>query len=287
MAVELSVELRLAALEFVSSAVWVLVSVCSVIQANLCAPSCQWPSSLGGMDSKGMMACPPPTLNVQVSLATGFAAAVATGLAFKGSSRDAEVSLSSGGHFNPMVTLGMALSGYVPPRRALSFLAAQLLGGAASAALLLGVAPTRRCYEDALSAGSNGQAPWGSQVLLQAALGFLLVLMHLWTHERLMNMAMPVLVGFAYIAACLAGLQILGQDVPNPLRSWSLAVIGIRSWSSAGSCWLGTLCGSLTAVAVDLAIFECHRHEKARGGRRNDDDNSEDGSTEDGIQHDP
>jgi glycerol uptake facilitator-like aquaporin len=39
------------------------------------------------------------------------------------------VFFSSGGHFNPAVTLGVALSGKIPPLNAVAYVIAQLLGG--------------------------------------------------------------------------------------------------------------------------------------------------------------
>lgn len=74
-------------------------------------------------------------------------------------------------------------------------------------------------------------------------------------HERLMNMAVPAMIGFIYIAMCLASFQLLGEDVPNPLRSFALSVVAVRNWSTFGNAFLGTLIGSMFAVIVDILVF--------------------------------
>merc|ERR1712232_403691 len=94
------------------------------------------------------------------------------------------------------------------------------------------------------------------RVLLTAILTALLVLTHLWAHERAMFMGTPILVGFAYIAATLVGLQILGNDVPNMLRSFGLAAVGAEGWDAVSAASFGALCGSLAAVLVDALVFE-------------------------------
>mmetsp|Transcript_60191 Transcript_60191/g.107014 ORF Transcript_60191/g.107014 Transcript_60191/m.107014 type:complete len:125 (-) Transcript_60191:51-425(-) len=119
----------------------------------------------------------------------------------------------------------------------------------------------------------------GPRVLLQTVLSVIIVLVHVWTHERFMNMATPVLLGFAYIAVCLAGLQLLGQDVPNMLRSWSLAVVGIRSWKFVWTSCLGTICGSLVAVCLDWILFGSSK-DSSTFEDNSDSDDSVDSTTE-------
>merc|ERR1712025_411537 len=87
-------------------------------------------------------------------------------------------------------------------------------------------------------------------------MGILLVLAHLWAHEKAMFMGTPILVGFAYIAATLVGLQMLGDEVPNMLRSFGLASVGAVGWEAAGTSSIGALVGALAAALLDTLVFE-------------------------------
>lgn len=269
------VELRFCLIELILSACWVFISVASIVAANWCVPSCKGIAmdKMTPMDGKSTMlvagtrgsaagmSCPPPTLTIQVSLATGFAAAVVSGLSFSpGGSQNAErsaisLATTSGGHFNPAVTLGLVARFYMRPHRLVTYILAQLLGAMIAAALLL-VAIGGACFVDAYQAVPTSTLPVGSCVLLEAILTMLIVLVHLWAHEKALFMGTPILIGFAYVAASLIGTIMLSNHVPNPLRSFGLAVVGVGSWGQVGVDSVGALCGSLAAALVDMVVFE-------------------------------
>lgn len=66
----------------------------------------------------------------------------------------------SGCHINPAVTLGMALAGRIPARRAVFYIVAQIVGAIIGTALVLAVANSRPGYTQAANGlGTNG---WGA-----------------------------------------------------------------------------------------------------------------------------
>ncbi|CAJ1418018.1 unnamed protein product [Effrenium voratum] len=230
-------ELRLVVAEFLLTTIWVFVSQDAALSATACLPSC-------GRRTGGP--CPPPTLNVQVSLATGFAAAVACGLTFapKG---------NLGGHFNPAVSLTLGLAGAVPPARVAAFIVAQLLASLLATCLAM-VVVGRPCMEDNFTMMSDIMGPTMPRLLLFTILSLVIVLVPLWAHERQGSMAVPVLVGFSYIACSLAGLPQL-MDVPNLLRSFGLLLMGVRSWNMCWPTMVGSIFAALLAVAADRVVF--------------------------------
>eukprot|EP00913_Durusdinium_trenchii_P034216 g32021.t1 len=230
----LSKELRLAAQEFVLTLLWVFVSMDAHLSATTCLASCGRQGA--------MKPCPPPTLNVQVSLATGFAAAVANGLAFRKAEEDRSAE-NFGGQFNPAVTLALALRGSMPLKRAVVFVVMQLLASLLAALLAL-VAVGRPCLQDNFHmAMQQTILPAGSRLLLHAA-----------RPATPRSMAVPVLVGFSYIACSLTGLPQL-MDVPNLLRTFGIFLIGVRNWSMVWTTALGSLLAAPLVVLLDMLIF--------------------------------
>ncbi|CAK9068054.1 unnamed protein product [Durusdinium trenchii] len=275
----LSKELRLAAQEFVLTLLWVFVSMDAHLSATTCLASCGRQGA--------MKPCPPPTLNVQVSLATGFAAAVANGLAFRKAEEDRSAE-NFGGQFNPAVTLALALRGSMPLKRpaavkdaaadtgeqpwvtrgsfgggecqkertrgAVVFVVMQLLASLLAALLAL-VAVGRPCLQDNFHmAMQQTILPAGSRLLLHVLLSMVIIFVPIWAHDRHKSMAVPVLVGFSYIACSLTGLPQL-MDVPNLLRTFGIFLIGVRNWSMVWTTALGSLLAAPLVVLLDMLIF--------------------------------
>ena len=234
-------ELQLATREFLVTALWVFVSLDSNVSATTCLASC---------GKLAMAQCPPPTLNIQVSLATGFAAGVASGFTFQGKASDGG---NVGAHFNPTVTLALAIRGVLPRGRAVAFMLAQILASLLAALVVLAISG-RECLDDNFHMMEETMAPGGSRLLLEIILSVVIVLVPLWAHERQGLMAVPVLVGFSYIAVSLTGLPQL-MDVPNLLRCFGLLLIGVRNWSMVWPALLSTLIAAPLSVAVDTLLF--------------------------------
>lgn len=251
-------ELRLAAQEFIVTTLWVFVSMCSTVSATVCLASC---NRQGEMSQP----CPPPTLNVQVSLATGFAAGVANGLTFQ---VKGDKSGNFGGQFNPAVTLALAMKGEMPPKRAVVFITIQLIASI-FAALLASLTSGRQCLEENFHMMSATMAPASVRILLQVIFSLFIVFVPLWAHQR-RSMAVPVLVCFSYIAATLTGLPQL-MDVPNVLRCFGLLLIGLRNWSMVWTAAIGTLIAAPLAVLLDVVNLTDEKSEEVNGAVSTDD----------------
>lgn len=256
-------ELQLATREFLITVLWVFVSLDSNVSATTCLASC-------GRHATQMAQCPPPTLNIQVSLATGFAAGVASALTFQGKASDGG---NVGGHFNPTVTLALAIRGALPRGRAVAFMLAQILASLLAALMVLSISG-RECLDDNFHMMEEAMmAPGGSRLFLQIILSVVIVFVPLWAHERQGLMAVPVLVGFSYIAVSLTGLPQL-MDVPNLLRCFGLLLIGVRNWSMVWPALLSTLIAAPLSVAVDTLLFSTFKF-KPEDGNETDTDADE------------
>jgi aquaporin Z len=174
----------------------------------------------------------------------------------------------SGAHLNPAVTLAFVVRGVFPARRAVAYVAFQLLG-----AVLAGIA--LRAVFGALAAhganhvGLNLPAYTGAlaEVIFTAILVF--VILATCEEEAVVGKNAAIAVGFTVVALGLFGSPISGASM-NPARSLgpALATATFADW------WVylaGPLVGALMGVAVVRAIFGSAtslEHEAAHGKRR-------------------
>jgi glycerol uptake facilitator-like aquaporin len=170
------------------------------------------------------------------SLATGFAL-VALILAFGG---------RSGAHFNPVVTIALALRRDFPARETLPYAAAQAAGA------LLGVIAAHAMFDlELLQAGDkarHGLAQWWSEIVATFGLVFVVL-----SCDR---KAAPYAVG-AYIAAAYWFTS--STSFANPAvtfaRGFTTTFSGIRSEDVAGFV-LAQAAGAALAVAADRYLFD-------------------------------
>jgi aquaporin Z len=163
----------------------------------------------------------------KVAIAIGFAVFVAI----------AAVGHISGGHFNPAVTIGLALAGRFPWNRTWQYALAQLLGGivAASVVFLIATVGPDGFAKQSADAGfaSNGfgdHSPGGyglmaviiTEVVLTAV--FLYVILGV-TDPRNVNVLAPLVIGLTLSAIHLIAIPISNASV-NPVRSIATAIFG-------------------------------------------------------------
>lgn len=265
-----AVELRLGLIEMVLTAIWVFFTAAAV-------PAVLWPCLDSCGDNRRQLAigmpCPPPTVAIQVALATGFIAAAVTSLSFSKNEMGSmagggmgeestgfavDRATHSGAAWNPAVTLALALRGHITPHRCCSFLTGQLAGAVLGAALLLGVIG-QPCYDDALAQADSSCVGPGGVVLLNTICTVLLVLVHLWSSKRLGFMAAPIIVGFAYIGCVLVAYPITSEsNLFNPLRGFGIAAVssdGKVLWDRQWEAWVGALVGGIVAAGLDVLFF--------------------------------
>jgi MIP family channel proteins len=128
----------------------------------------------------------------------------------------------SGAHLNPAVTLAFALTRHLPRREALAYIAAQLLGAIAAAALLLAVWPSQPA-DLGTTLPSVGA---GSAVVYEAVLtAFLMfVIMAVATDTRAVGAGAAIAIGGTVGLDALFGGPITGASM-NPARSIGPALV--------------------------------------------------------------
>lgn len=290
-------ELRSTLVELLLSLLWVFGSLASSVAAHWgCVPGCltqhqnyelvthldggqvdgEPMNSMASMPTgeHGSPMCPTATAPVQISMASGFLAAVAcgltTGLARHGSNQHGTLDsfeINTRGGFHPTVALALALRGRLHVRLLLLYVVAQLVG-ACLAGLLIDSVVGRTCHNAVLEAVHHHVLrSWSGALILQAVLNLTLALIYLWTDRRNHLMAFPIVVGFHYAASFLVGLQMLGLPVLNPTRAFGVAANAFARgdsdllptiWEDLNVGWTGAFLGVGLAVAVDIMLFaEC------------------------------
>ena len=178
----------------------------------------------------------------------------------------------SGGHFNPAVTLSMALSRRMPLGDVVPYLVAQIVGGIVGILVVFGVAhgsPGAFSLAQGAALGSqcysgNG-APLGcgfsvgSVFLLELALTFVfvLVIQFVTRSENGSKNLAPLAIGITLMVADLVAINVDGASI-NPVRSFSPALVSLY-WSNATWAiqqswlfWVAPVLGGLLASVVEM-----------------------------------
>ena len=187
----------------------------------------------------------------------------------------------SGGHFNPAVTLSMALSRRMPMRDVVPYLIAQILGGLIGILVVFGISHgSSLSFSFAQSAALGSQcysgtgAPSGCGfsigsvflIELAATFVFVLVIQFVTRPENGAKNLAPIAIGLTLVAANLLAINVDGASL-NPVRSFSPALVSMY-WSSATWAiqeswlfWVAPILGGLLASVVE-SMF--HPSETAR-----------------------
>jgi aquaporin Z len=163
----------------------------------------------------------------------------------------------SGAHFNPAITLGLVAAGRFPPRLALPYIAAQVVGALAGAGVIYLVASGKADFDVANGFAANGfgrHSPGGYGVtaafLCEAVLTFFFLTMILGaTSERAPPGFAPAAIGLTLTLIHLISIPVTNTSV-NPARSISQAVFQ-GGWA-LDQLWLFIVAPILGAVAAGL-----------------------------------
>jgi aquaporin Z len=161
----------------------------------------------------------------------------------------------SGGHFNPAVTVGLTVAGRFPAGEVAGYIAAQVVGAIAAAAVLFVIASGKAGFVPGgfASNGFEANSPGGYSML--SALVTELVLTAFFLIVILGSTAKAAAPGFAPIAIGLALTLIHLVSIPvtntsvNPARSTGVALFATTG--AVGQLWLfwvapilGAVCGA-------------------------------------------
>ncbi len=175
----------------------------------------------------------------------------------------------SGGHFNPAVTLSMALSRRIPSRDVVPYIVAQVLGGIVGVLVVFGIAygssDTWMAVQNGV--GSQGYAGngapgnyygLGSVFLIELALTFLfiLVIQFVTRPESPAKNLAPVAIGLTLLVTNLVAIPVDGASI-NPARSFAPAVLA-AGWSTGTWAikevwlfWVAPILGGLLASVAE------------------------------------
>ncbi|MFD1951186.1 aquaporin Z [Sphingomonas arantia] len=174
------------------------------------------------------------------------------------------VGFISGGHFNPAVSVGLAVAGRFPARDVPAYVGAQLVGAIVASAILAALASGAPGFDIVASGfaanGYGAHSPGGygattaflSEAVLTA--GFLLVILGA-TDERSPAAFAPLAIGLALTLIHLVSIPIDNTSV-NPARSTGPALfLGGWALSQLWLFWLAPLVGAAAAGLAGRWLF--------------------------------
>jgi aquaporin Z len=163
----------------------------------------------------------------------------------------------SGGHFNPAVTFGLVAAGRFPEQKAIPYVIAQVLGGAAAAGvfyLVLDGAPAGKWNTfttiSNMYGGTNGFS-MGAVFLIETVLTalFLIVIVGA-TSKRAPAGFAPIAIGLALTLIHLVAIPVSNASV-NPARSTATAIFaGPEAWHALWLFWVAPILGGVIGGGV-------------------------------------
>jgi aquaporin Z len=169
----------------------------------------------------------------------------------------------SGCHLNPAVSIGLAVGKRFPVREVPGYIAAQLVGGIAAAAVLYVIASGANGFDLSAGFAANGYAehsPGGYSLLsafvaeLVLSFFFLFVILGA-TDGRAPAGFAPIPIGLALTLIHLIGIPVTNLSV-NPARSTGPALF-VGGWALAQLWlfWLAPICGAALAGLAYPSLF--------------------------------
>lgn len=167
----------------------------------------------------------------------------------------------SGGHFNPAVTLGLVAAGRFGAGKAVPYIVAQVIGGAAAAAIffviLQGAGPGKwNSFTDVSNLYGGDKASLVSAGLIEIVITalFLVVIARVTAPDAPAGFA-PLAIGLALVLFHLVAIPVSNASL-NPARSTATAIFGGNV--ALGSLWLywvapiaGGVIGGIVAKCFD------------------------------------
>jgi len=161
----------------------------------------------------------------------------------------------SGGHFNPAVSVGLAVARRFPARELPHYIIAQVVGGILGAAVLYVIASGMAGFDASAGFASNGygeHSPGGYSLLaglvceVVMTCGFLVVILGA-TDKRAPAALAPLAIGLALTLIHLVSIPVTNTSV-NPARSTGVALFA-GGWALAQlwAFWVAPIVGAVIA----------------------------------------
>jgi aquaporin Z len=168
----------------------------------------------------------------------------------------------SGAHFNPAVTVGLAVARRFPWRDAAAYVITQVVAAAVAASVLYAVASSRSGFDAESGFAANGydeHSPggyslWGALITEIVLTAFFLYVILGATDGRAPVGFAPIAIGFALTLIHLVSIPVTNTSV-NPARSTGVALYA-GSWAlgQLWLFWLAPLLGAALAGATYALI---------------------------------
>ena len=170
----------------------------------------------------------------------------------------------SGGHFNPAISLGAAVSGRLPWKDLPGYWISQVVGGLLAGVALLviakgkpGFSPTGHMAANGYGDHSPGHYTLGAVIIAEVLLtAFFLIVILGATDDRAPNGFGPLAIGLALTLINLVAIPISNCSV-NPARSTGVAFFnGDGAPGQLWAFWLAPLIGGLIGGLIYPLLFE-------------------------------
>ncbi|MGB9368147.1 MAG: aquaporin [Xanthobacteraceae bacterium] len=171
----------------------------------------------------------------------------------------------SGGHFNPAVTVGLVVGGRFEANRAIAYIIAQVLGGAAAACvfyvILSGAVPAAggkwNSFTDASNLYGGTHSSLVSVALIEIVITalFLIVILGVTTKNCPAGFA-PIAIGLALTLFHLVAIPVSNASL-NPARSTATAIFGgAEAWGSLWLFWVAPIVGGAIGGVISKWLYE-------------------------------
>lgn len=170
----------------------------------------------------------------------------------------------SGGHFNPAVSVGLWAGGRFPATHVLPYIASQVIGGIAGAAVLYLIASGKADFSLAKGMASNGYADHSpgkytlvSALITEVVMTFMFLIVILGaTHQRAPEGFAGIAIGLALTLVHLISIPVTNTSV-NPARSTGPALI-VGGWAlqQLWLFWIAPVVGAVLAGITYRSVLE-------------------------------
>ncbi len=156
---------------------------------------------------------------------------------------------TSGGHFNPVVTLAVFIAGKINRQKAVEYVIVQLLGAAVAGLVLLYL------FGNVASLGTpalGSEVDFTKGIFVEAILTFFLVTVILNTAVYDNALLAPLAIGLTLTLDILFGGPLTGAAM-NPARAFGPAIAS-GNWANQLVYWIGPIIGSIVAFLTSKYI---------------------------------
>ena len=169
----------------------------------------------------------------------------------------------SGGHFNPAITIGLAVAGRFPTKDVPLYIGAQVIGAIIAAAVLYTIASGKPGFETGgFASNGYGDLSPGKYSLFACLLievvctfFFLIVILGVTSSRAPAGFA-PLAIGLALTLIHLISIPVTNTSV-NPARSTSQALFGGGAYiGQLWLFWLAPIVGAVLAAVVSRIVFQ-------------------------------